>query len=185
MAPTIEKKIKNQMSTNSKNKGNRFERTIAKFFEDWTGYKFSRTPGSGGWAKAKDSFGDLVCTDEKHSRRFPFSIECKSYQELKFEHILLGVKSCRILSFWDQALNDANKAGKIPMLIMKYNNMPKGEAFLMVDIELSKLIDKQPLKKPTMAISTENHYFKVYMLSDIKNIDYKTLYKEARKLLKK
>ena len=81
------------MSTNSKNKGNRFERTIAKFFQDWTGYKFSRTPGSGGWAKAKDSFGDLVCTDEKHSRRFPFSIECKSYQDLKFEHILLGTKS--------------------------------------------------------------------------------------------
>lgn len=175
------------MSTNSKNKGNRFERTIAKFFQDWTGYKFSRTPGSGGWAKAKDSFGDLVCTDEKHSRKFPFSIECKSYQDLKFEHILLGTKSCKILSFWSQAIYDAERANKIPMLVMKYNNMPKGEAFMMVDDRLINLINHQEsnLKKPTMVINTQEHIFGVYMLSDIKNINYSLLYKEARKLLKK
>lgn len=111
---TIGIKHYQNMRKNSRNKGSRFERTIAKAWESWTGYKFSRTPGSGGWAKAKDAMGDLVCTDEKHSRRFPFSIECKNYQDIKFEHILLGLKSCKIISFWEQATKDAKRAGKYP-----------------------------------------------------------------------
>lgn len=38
---------------NSKQKGSRFERSICKFFQDWTGYEFSRVPASGGlrWKK--------------------------------------------------------------------------------------------------------------------------------------
>ena len=126
------------MAKNSKNKGSRFERVVAKFWQDWTGYTFSRTPGSGGWAKAKDSFGDLVCTDSRHSRRFPFSIECKSYQDIRFEHLLLGNKSCKILSFWEQATYDAKRANKIPILIMKYNNMPKEEAFFLIELSIFK-----------------------------------------------
>ena len=51
---TIGIKHYQNMRKNSRNKGSRFERTIAKAWETWTGYKFSRTPGSGGWAKAKD-----------------------------------------------------------------------------------------------------------------------------------
>lgn len=113
---TIGIKHYQNMRKNSRNKGSRFERTIAKAWESWTGYKFSRTPGSGGWAKAKDAMGDLVCTDEKHSRRFPFSIECKNYQDIKFEHILLGLKSCKIISFWEQATRMLNVQEKYPYL---------------------------------------------------------------------
>ena len=176
------------MSTNSKNKGNRFERTIAKFSQDWTGYKFSRTPGSGGWAKAKDSFGDLVCTDEKLSRRFPFSIECKSYQDIRFEHLLLGNKSCKILSFWEQATYDAKRANKIPILIMKYNNMPKEEAFFLIESNISNIIfetQEQLLKKPNMVLNiNKDIHLSVYMLSDIKNLSYQGIYKLAKKVLK-
>ena len=175
------------MAKNSKNKGSRFERVVAKFWQDWTGYTFSRTPGSGGWAKAKDSFGDLVCTDSRHSRRFPFSIECKSYQDIRFEHLLLGNKSCKILSFWEQATYDAKRANKIPILIMKYNNMPKEEAFFMVDKKTAEIILNQldKLEKPRMAIQMDkNQVFYIFMLSDIKNISYSTFHKEIRKSLK-
>lgn len=68
---TIGIKHYQNMRKNSRNKGSRFERTIAKAWESWTGYKFSRTPGSGGWAKAKDAMGDLVCTDEKTLTSLP------------------------------------------------------------------------------------------------------------------
>ena len=174
---------------NSKNKGSRFERTICKWFQDWTGYEFNRVPASGGlrWKKTDNITSDITCTDPKHSKRFKLSVECKSYNDLKFEHILLGNKGCKILSFWEQASNDAIRGNKIPVLIMKYNNMPKGEAFMMVDDRLISLINHQEsnLKKPTMVINTQEHIFGVYMLSDIKNINYSLLYKEARKLLKK
>lgn len=179
------------MKTNSKNKGSRFERTVAKWFEDWTGYKFSRTPGSGGWAKAKDSFGDIVCTDEKHSRRFPFSIECKNYKDINFEHILLGTKTCKVKSFWDQAVHDAGRCNKIPLLIVKYNGMPKDEGFLIVDGRVADIIASHlsvvSESARFMYVANRNLDIEVtiFMLSDIRhNVDYPTLYKEVKKLIK-
>lgn len=179
------------MKTNSKNKGSRFERTVAKWFEDWTGYKFSRTPGSGGWAKAKDSFGDIVCTDEKHSRRFPFSIECKNYKDINFEHILLGTKTCKIKSFWDQAVHDASRCNKIPLLIVKYNGMPKSEGFLIVDSRVANILASHlsvvSESARFMYVANRNLDIEVtiFMLSDIKdNVDYTALYKEVKKLIK-
>lgn len=172
------------MRKNSRNKGSRFERSVAKAWESWTGYKFSRTPGSGGWAKAKDAVGDLVCTDYTHSRRFPFSIECKSYQDIKFEHLLLGNKTCRIHSFWEQACRDANKVGRLPILIMRYNSMPKGEAFFVVGKELTDwLSENMPLKY--MTITIKDTYLGIFMFKEIQNIvNYRDIYKYARKLVK-
>jgi len=174
------------MRKNSRNKGSRFERTIAKAWESWTGYKFSRTPGSGGWAKAKDAMGDLICTDEKHSRRFPFSIECKNYQDIKFEHILLGLKSCKIMSFWEQAKRDAKRANKIPILIMRYNSMPKGEAFFVIEAGAMDLfmITHYP-EVSRMEIKTPKVNLVVYMFKEIQRlVKYSDVFKYARKLIK-
>lgn len=175
------------MRKNSRNKGSRFERVIAKAFEAWTGYKFSRTPGSGGWAKAKDAMGDLVCTDEKHSRRFPLSIECKNYQDIKFEHLLLGNKTCKIHDFWEQATKDANRAKKLPVLIMRYNSMPKGEAFFVIGFNtgLDLYIKVNYPNLINMTIQTDSIKISVYMFKEIqKEVDYQPLYKYAHKLLK-
>lgn len=176
------------MKTNSKNKGSRFERVVAKAFEEWTGYSFSRTPGSGGWAKAKDSFGDIVCTDSTHSKRFPFSIECKFYKEIKFEHILLGNKSCKILDFWEQAKRDASIIHKEPILIMRYNSMPSGEAFCMVQREaLDAILEKKKLRlveKPIMYIEVLKESVAIIMFSDILSLPYQDVYKVMRKRLK-
>lgn len=170
------------MRKNSRNKGSRFERSVAKAWESWTGYKFSRTPGSGGWAKAKDAVGDLVCTDEKHSRRFPFSIECKSYQDIKFEHLLLGNKTCKIHDFWDQASRDANKINKLPILIMRYNSMPKDEAFFGVGPVLTKwLTENYNLK--FMIVNVPDINIGIFMFSEVqKLVKYKDIYKYVRKL---
>lgn len=183
---TIGIKHYQNMRKNSRNKGSRFERTIAKAWETWTGYKFSRTPGSGGWAKAKDAMGDLVCTDEKHSRRFPFSIECKNYQEIKFEHILLGLKSCKIISFWEQATKDAKRAGKIPILIMRYNSMPKGEAFFIVEAEeIDSFLMNNCSELSRMEIKTLKVHLAVYMFKEIQRlVTYSDVFKYARKLNK-
>lgn len=49
--------------------------------------------------KADNISSDVVCSDPKHAKRFSLSIECKSYHDIKFEHLLLGMKSCKIDSF--------------------------------------------------------------------------------------
>ena len=175
---------------NSKNKGSRFERQVCKFFTKWTGYEFSRVPASGGlrWKKTDNITADITCTDDKHSRRFLFSVECKSYNDIRFEHILLGNKSCKILSFWEQANNDANRSGKIPLLVMKYNNMPKDEAFVVVQKDLfNKVIVplSNKFKKPVMAISmNKDNVFMILMLSDLMSIDYNIFHKNTKMVFK-
>ena len=77
---------------NSKKKGNRFERVVAKYFTDWSGFKFGRTPGSGSFHNNRDLGSDLICNDDKHKNRCCISIECKNYQDIRFEHVLLGNK---------------------------------------------------------------------------------------------
>lgn len=181
---------------NSKQKGGRFERAVCKFFTDWTGYEFNRVPASGGlrWKNAENITSDVSCTDSKHSRKFCFSIECKSYAELKFEHILLEKKSCKILKFWEQAREDAGRAGKLPMLIMKYNGMPKGEAFVMVSSQTyllcikpqEKLMDRSIMAfhlNPKQSISDSNAFY-VILLSDLKKLNYKEVHKAALTLKK-
>ena len=181
--------------TNSKKKGSKWERDVCKFMKEWTGYEFSRTPASGGlrWHKKDDIVSDVICTDEKHGHRLPGAIECKFYKDLKFEHILLGNDSCKILEFWEQANRDADRAKKLPLLIMRYNNMPKMEAFLMLDKEVANSILTDPelgpkLKKPRMAfqrgVDNISDTFYVFMLSDMKNLDYSKVYKHWRAILK-
>lgn len=172
------------MPTNSKNKGNRFERAICKFFKEWSGYEFSRVPQSGGlrWKKADNITSDVICTDDKHGRRFPFSIECKFHKEIKFEDILLDNKS-KILEFWEQASGDAHRAKKIPLLIMRYNNMPSGDGFLVVDGDFyRKLVNDKAiaLAWTRFTIVTETQSLVVIMLHNLKTIPYKEFYMVGR-----
>ena len=114
---------------NSKNKGSKNERGVAKLFQEWTNYEFARTPQSGGlhWQK-KNTVGDIVCIDEKHGRKFPFSIECKFHQELDFSHLIdgtIGKGSNKVVHFWEQCLRDAEKVNKVPILFMRKKVQPK------------------------------------------------------------
>lgn len=125
---------------NSRAKGSRNERKLAKQLEEWTGREFSRTPSSGGlhWKNSQTS-GDIVCTTEGHL--FPFSIEAKFHREINFEH-LLYLDQPLILDFWEQCLKDANEAQlkKIPLLFMRYNGMPSDLNFVAMPWRMYDLI---------------------------------------------
>lgn len=170
--------------SNSKNKGNRAERDVAKWWEQFTGYEFGRVPASGGlrWKKTDNITSDVICTDDKHSRRFPFSIEVKFYKDINFEHILLGNKKCKIREFWEQAKSDADRGNKLPILMMRYNGMPKDQYFFCVDQRISYLMRDQ--NGPIMYIEDSDLKLHIYMASNIKKLNYKEIYKEARRILK-
>lgn len=118
------------------------------------------------------------------------SIECKSYQDIRFEHVLLQNKSCKILSFWKQASGDAQRADKVPFLVMHYNGMPKEEAFVMVNNATAMVMLKQgTMTKPRMALQWGSYgqyddTLYVFMLSDLVTLDYRAMHKELRKLHK-
>ncbi len=123
---------------NSRKKGSKNERRVAALFSEWTGKKFARTPSSGGlnW-KNTHVAGDIVCTEEGHF--FPFSVETKNHREINFEHLLL-LDNPKIGEFWAQAKRDSEKARKIPLLLMRYDNMPRDIYFLALPLAVFNLI---------------------------------------------
>lgn len=168
---------------NGKKKGNKAERELCKWFQQWTGYPFTRVPASGGlrWKNTNATAGDIICDDERHSRRFQFSVESKSYKDINFEHLILGNKKVKILEFWEQTNADADRSGKIPILFMRYNGMAKNTYFVVITYQVYKLLF------PTL-ISFEYSRFEVkgkvpfVILNshDLLKFDYVTLHKKLK-----
>lgn len=177
------------MAINSRNKGNRNERNAAKLVSEWTGRKFERTPSSGGlqW-KASFSKGDIVCTVEGHV--FPFCVEVKAHREINFSHLLLpGVKNVKIFDFWYQATRDAEKCLKIPMLLMRYDGMPKEFFFLGIPNDFYKaLFPKMGLAlmdAPTLSFwDKKKHSITFIRSTDFFKLPYTDVKKLAKEYLK-
>ena len=172
---------------NSKAKGSRFERAIGKWLTEWTGFKFERNrAGSGAWHTNKDSVSDITCTDERHAHRCKISIECKSYKDIKFEHVLLGNKGCDVERFWAQAKGDALRANRKPILIMRYNSMPKNEFFMVVDSDLAEaFLTDEMYNQRYMALHNGTDSLYVFMASSVKKyVSYKDVHKLSKRLIK-
>jgi Holliday junction resolvase len=169
---------------NSKQKGNKGEREVAKWWEAWTGMEFARIPSSGGlrWHSTHNTVGDIMCTHEIHSRRFQFTIECKNYKDINFEHLILGNKKVKILEFWQQTQDDAVRGDKVPILFMRYNGMPKGVYFVIVSTNLFTLLASfiLEIKEHTYFI-TPNQDFVIFNSNMLVGTDYKQIHKYLKK----
>jgi len=110
---------------NSKQKGNRAEREVAKIINKTLNTNIKRTPQSGGM----DFKGDLIDTNS-NSIAHQFSWEIKDRKQL------------RINDWWKQTTNDC-PANKIPVLVFKLN----GHFFAMIRLEdlLGLLKEKEVL----------------------------------------
>lgn len=113
-----------------KGKGSAWERDVAKTLTKWlTGsekpYVWWRAPSSGAMAtiseENKEISGDIIALrPEGAFLTDKFSIEAKvGYPTSNFHKHLKKVKNDEIKGFWVQACNDADRAGKLPMLIYK------------------------------------------------------------------
>nr|DAG96611.1 MAG TPA: holliday junction resolvase [Herelleviridae sp.] len=104
--------------TNSKKKGDAFERKTAKTLGAWWGEKFNRSPQSGGasWASDNNAVGDIVTP--AHSN-FPLVIECKHRENWIIDNVLLNNKEPH--TWWAQVVNDSNKVDKVPCLVFTRN----------------------------------------------------------------
>jgi hypothetical protein len=121
------------MTSASKNKGNSWERAVAKDLTTLYGETFIRAPGSGAYVggtntKRKQflhegqirSFkGDII-----PGQSFPkFNAECKSYGDFPFHQLFGG--ECKQLNVWLDQLLDASDDGDFNILIMKFNRKGK------------------------------------------------------------
>lgn len=122
---------------NSKAKGAGFEGTIAKKLSTVLApMTFMRTPGSGARLGGKNFeafgamfgedakklfIGDVVPTNERDIKQeFLLSVECKSYKESdSFETMVAG--NSTIFAWMKESIIDADKTGKNPIIIFKWN----------------------------------------------------------------
>ncbi len=88
---------------NSRAKGSHFERSVATCLLEGLGLLFKRDLEQ----YRQGDRGDLICQDMD----FPFVIECKAYQRGT------AVKP----AWWDQVRAAAKAAGKLPLLVYKYD----------------------------------------------------------------
>lgn len=166
----------------SKRKGNRFELKVSKWFTRWSGFKFERVPMSGAWHSNRDATSDITCVDPKHQYKCILSVECKSYKDIKFEHVLLGNKSCDILKFWDQAIKDASRSHKIPILCMRYNSMPREEFFFVISASHLVLAFSSLMSCNYLTLNIPGEVLMVFKASDVINkTNYLEFHKELRK----
>lgn len=154
--------------TNSRNKGNRGERAIAKAFQAWWGSDFARTPMSGGFSTEKfrtdwNAAGDLVTPDES----FVFCVEAKWVQGWTLDQLLINEK-CIVFKWWEQTINECPN-DKLPLLVFKKNNQ---KFFCMLEYDntvLKKFLKQKKIThyifynpKPLCILTLED-----LMLSDV------------------
>ncbi len=148
---------------NGKNKGNTFERKMANMlserFESLLKIEkgFRRNADSGSYFGGSNTyrvaqhdldhacFGDLMCPNN-----FKYSIECKHYKSApSFQSVF-----AKDVSQWDtwiaQAEQDATNANKLPLLIIKYNNVPEF-VFVKNKLEISEVLQYKGLYAYTLS----------------------------------
>ena len=113
----------------SKNKGNSWERAVAKFLSDLYSEQFLRTPGSGAFIGGLNSFrkqtlgesqiknfkGDIIAPETWKK----FNCEAKSYADFPFHQ--LYQTSVPILEKWIGQMFEVADEGDFNVIIMKFN----------------------------------------------------------------
>ena len=120
-----------------KQKGSAFERKVCKLLSAWVSGGesedlFWRSAMSGGRATVghrsgkshSRHAGDISATSrEGHALTDYWYVECKAYRNLSIDSAMIkGTGS--LIKFWDEAVAQAARYKKLPMLIAKQNQMP-------------------------------------------------------------
>lgn len=119
------------MPSPQKNKGNSFERDIAKFLSNLYNESFIKTPGSGayigGTNNAKKDMlhegqirsfkGDIV-PGESFKK---FNAECKFYKEFQWHQLYSG--KCALLDKWISQLLEPSDEDDVNVIFMKFNRL--------------------------------------------------------------
>ena len=116
----LEKLTQTNKRVNSRNKGNTFERKIAKLLnERFNIREFNRSPGSGAYATTHNLpehlkiHGDLITPKD-----FKFCIECKKGYNKENIYSLLDYSS-DLWGFIEQCERDSKKSCKVPLVLFQ------------------------------------------------------------------
>lgn len=137
---------------NGKNKGNTFERKIANLlssrFSSYLGIDkaFRRNSDSGSFFGGSNMarvqqhdldnacFGDIMCP-----KNFIYSVECKHYKTAPSFQSVISKEVTQWDTWIKQAEQDADNSKTLPLLIIKYNNVPEF-VFIKNKLDLAEIM---------------------------------------------
>lgn len=120
----------------SKDKGTRAELLVRDTLRKLTGLTFERTPLSGALDAKHGLKSDLYVPNEKNL----YAIEVKHYKDDHVSSKILTDKTPQILTFWEQAVREANQTNKKPLLIFKFDRSKIFVAFQEIPKETYRSI---------------------------------------------
>lgn len=159
------------MTSKSKNKGNTFEREVAKFLSDLYSAPFNRITNSGAYVGGKNAFrketlsegqirshkGDIVPPDSWKK----FNAEAKSYADFPFHRLLSNVEIPLLESWIGQSL-DAADTGDITFIFMKFNRIGRYIVYQQTDgLCANRYIDYNSKKYGTWRITNFEEFFEM------------------------
>lgn len=135
------------MSSRQSQKGARFEYAVRDLLTARTGVEWARAPSSGsGTIK-----GDLFCPTAFYYHCF----ECKSYKDSVIQENLLTAKSNNLVSWWKQAVVQADHMRKIPAVVFKRD---RGKTFIAIMEDIPEL--------SCVAVRTEHMDVHIYLFEE-------------------
>lgn len=123
----------------SRAKGARTENIVKILLRDHTKLNWERVPSSGALDEKHGLKGDLYVPLHNNI----YCVEVKGYAEDHLNSSVLSSKSPQLLQFWEQAVTQAKKVKKHPLLIFKhdrskifvaYNNIIPNETYSYIFI---------------------------------------------------
>lgn len=177
----FEKRVRNKR-INSKDKGDKFERTVYNLFKKHWGVTAYKTPGSGSYtsravskAMKEAGAGDVVIEELPQ-----LIFECKNYYSLHFSNWFKPepTKSPKTLvqslwNFWAKLEKEAIEFKKIPLLICKEANSPIVAIMFREHYNFIKsytgYFDK------CFIMSNKDTHLAVFSLNELLSLDLKTV----------
>jgi hypothetical protein len=175
------------MAINQRRKGKKGEQKAINFFKQWTGMDFKKSPASGGLRGhvVEYTVGDIICVEKNYV--FPISVECKFYADINFAHLLYDVNS-EIFKYWDQCLEDAERAEKFPLLMMRYNRLPADFFFIVMLYKDYRLLKDKGLRirgRRFLVHNPEGGNLLITNTEELEKLNWKRVEKVLMKNLKK
>jgi hypothetical protein len=157
------------MTSKSKNKGNTFEREVAKYLSDLYSAPFNRVITSGAYVGGKNAIrketlsegqirshkGDIVPPDSWKR----FNAEAKSYAEFTFHRLLSNVE-IPLLETWIGQSLDAADEGDFTIIFMKFNRIGRYVCYRQTDdMKANRFVDYTSSKYGTWRITNFDEFF--------------------------
>ncbi|AYP68623.1 hypothetical protein EalM132_00111 [Exiguobacterium phage vB_EalM-132] len=147
---------------NGKNKGNEYERKIAKSLSGWWGEQFQRTPASGGlqWKNDNRVSGDIVTSVKS---KFPFTVECKKREGWSIEQLVKETGD--IEKWWAQVIKDCERSSLRPLLIFSRNFAP--DYVMIHEADFNLLASTTEVKFTHFILRSKKYNRVILMLDDL------------------